>query len=692
MAQKTPATHTQDAIGEQAPLLPGLAQFLDQQRPHNFLWAPVMMGLGIATYFMLKFEPAIPHLAGTGLLFLVSVLAVLSRHVVVRLCLFAIAFFALGFCLATWRANSVAAPVLSKEYFGAVEGRVVGIDRSGSNRVRLTLDQVILYGLEPSDTPERVRISLSSTAPTNQAGERVLVYARLSGPNGPVEPTGFDFRRMAWFSRLGAIGYALGPVLPSLTPQEQDTTSRILRVRMDLSHALQNRIPGAEGGFATAILTGDRSAIVPENLADLRASNLAHLLAISGLHMGLLTGLVFAAVRFGLATLPRIALRYPIKKFGAIAALIAGLAYLVLSGASVATQRAYVMAVVVFVAVLLDRPAFTLRGVALAAMIILMLRPEALTSAGFQMSFAATIGLVTAFDGLRQLSWWKTPQTTIGKLSRPAIVIAFTSAVAGLATGPISAFHFNQVAQYGLLANILAVPVMGFVIMPAAICGILLSPVGLDAIPFWIAGQGIGLVLDIAHWVADLDGALILIPSGPNLALSLIVFGGLLLACIMGRAKALGMPVIVAGLGVWVMSDRPDVLIDPTARLAGVLTPEGRVLTRGRGAGFAASTWLENDGDPASQSAAFKRLDHLPATRTAAMLLQAGFAPDWASICPADTVTLAGKSAPPRGKCVVHSKSTMARTGSVAVWVKKDGLRVLTAADHIGQRLWVPRQ
>lgn len=650
------------------------------------------MGAGIATYFSLRFEPSVPVLGGLTALGLGGTAAVLCRRPYFRLLLFACTVFATGFCLATWRAHSVSAPVLDQEYFGAVEGRVIGIDRSGSNRVRLTLDRVILYGLEPSDTPKHVRISLSSKAPTDQAGQRILVYARLSGPNGPVEPTGFDFRRMAWFKQLGAIGYALGPVLPSLAPSPPDISSRIFGVRMALSHGLQDRIPGAEGGFASAILTGDRSGVVPDDLSDLRASNLAHLLAISGLHMGLLTGLIFAATRFGLALVPSIALRFPIKKIGAVAALIAGLVYLVLSGASVATQRAYVMAVVVFVAVLLDRPAFTLRGVALAALIILLIRPEALTSAGFQMSFAATIGLVAAFDGLRRVSWWKTPETRLGKLTRPMVVIAFTSAVAGMATGPISAFHFNQVAQYGLLANVLAVPVMGFIIMPAVICGILLSPVGLDAIPFWVAGQGIGLVLDIARWVATMDGALMLVPSGPNAALAVCTFGGLFLACLIGRSRAVGVPVIAVGLMLWLTANRPDVLIDPTARIAGIKTPQGRVMTRERGAGFAANSWLENDGDAATQKTAARRLANLTSFEADRLLLNAGFAPIGSATCTKNTVALMIKSNAPDGPCSVFSKETTRKTGSIAIWVKPDGLRVVTAAEHIGDRLWVRDQ
>lgn len=157
---------------------------------------------------------------------------------------------------------------------------------------------------------------------------------------------------------------------------------------------LQQRIPGETGGFAAAITAGDRSGVGEQTLTALRQSNLAHLLAISGLHMGLLTGFVFAAVRVLFCLVPPVALRWPVKKLAALAALAAGAGYLMLSGGNVATERAFVMVAVMLGAVLLNRRAITLRAVAVAALIVLLRRPESLLSPGFQMSFAATAALV----------------------------------------------------------------------------------------------------------------------------------------------------------------------------------------------------------------------------------------------------------------------------------------------------------
>ncbi|MCE8459442.1 ComEC/Rec2 family competence protein, partial [Rhodovulum sulfidophilum] len=213
-----------------------------------------------------------------------------------------------------------------------------------------------------------------------------------------------------------------------------------------------------------------------DTIQALRDSNLAHLLAISGLHMGLLTGVIFAALRFALALWPRLALRLPVKKIAAAGALAVGAVYLALSGGNVATERAFIMVAAVLGAVMADRRALTLRAVALAALIVLVLTPESLTQAGFQMSFAATTALIAVFAALRDRpeGGWRPPRWAQGVL---AVVIS--SAVAGAATAPFGAAHFNQVSQFGLLANLASVPLMGLLVMPAAVAAACLAPFGL---------------------------------------------------------------------------------------------------------------------------------------------------------------------------------------------------------------------
>ncbi|MEM9430668.1 MAG: ComEC/Rec2 family competence protein, partial [Pseudomonadota bacterium] len=372
---------------------------LEIEREGAMLWAPVALGTGVGIYFSLSFEPARLAVFGLGLLAAAGLWCARAGRVSLGLAAMAL----LGIVVSALQTERVRAPILSGELRGPVVGRVVAIDRSASNAHRVTLDRVHLPGR--ATVPERVRVSLAGPVADGvlEAGALVMMRAWLSRPNPPVEPGDFDFRRHAWFARIGAVGYTRDPVVLAAAQPVHDLGTRILALRLSLSRDIQARLPGAEGAFAAAILTGDRSAINPRDMAALRASNLAHLLAISGLHMGLLTGFVFASLRMVLAGVPALALRLPVKKVAAAAGILCGAVYLVLSGATVATERAFIMAAVALGAVLLDRPAITLRAVALAALIVLLRNPVSLLGPGFQMSFAATAGLVAVYGRLRRL-------------------------------------------------------------------------------------------------------------------------------------------------------------------------------------------------------------------------------------------------------------------------------------------------
>jgi competence protein ComEC len=626
---------------------------------------------------------------------------------VARLCLIAALLPAAGFGAAAVRSLAVAAPVLPYAMTANVEGRIIGLDLSDSGRPRVLFDQVVIHGLAPERTPERVRISLEPDTPEEllRPGLRLLGYARLSPPAAPSEPGGFDFRRMAWFMRLGAVGYARTPMLETAGRDRAGPAQAMLSLRLGLSRAIQRAVPGREGGFAAAILTGDRSGVDPVGLGALRASNLAHLLAISGLHMGLVSGFVFAMVRYGLAAVPGMALRYPTKKIAAIVALVAGAAYLALSGANVATQRAFIMTAVVLVAVLLDRPAFTLRAVALAAMIVLAARPESLTTAGFQMSFAATTALIATFEWLRGRTWWRETHGEAWRYFRPVLAVAVTSLVAGAATAPFSAFHFNTLSQYGLLANVLAVPSMGLVVMPAAVVAALLAPLGLAAPALWVMQLGIRYILEVAEFVAGLDGAVRAVPAGPIVSLALITLGGLFAMLWRGRGRALGLLPAAAGLVVWAAADRPDILITEDGRLFGIRTETGRVLNTARGNSFAAGIWLGNDGDTADQEAAFARaaVAGMERRRGVARMQVAGLGgflyrgspePDaqTGSVCDEVAILLAPRwRAGPDGRCLFIGADLLRREGALAIRIADGQPIVEGARSSRNRRPWTRR-
>lgn len=568
------------------------------QRGMMMPWAPVCLGAGIGVFFMVRGEPPVALLWVSGMLALLLGWGALRSGAALAPGLVALALVVAGFALAGARAHWVAGPVLDFRYYGAIEGRVVGLDRSASGALRMTLDRVRLARVH--DPPRRVRISMQAPQINRpMPGMRVMTTGHLEPPRDPVEPGGFDFRRHAWFLGLGAVGYSRTPVLISEPPQGEQW---IFALRMKVSRAVQNVLPGDVGAFAAAITTGDRSELTETTRDALRRTNLSHLLAISGLHMGLLAGFVFGTVRLALVLLPGAALMWPVHKCAALAALGAAAIYLALSGGNVATERAFVMVAVALVAVLFDRRAMSMRAVALAALVVLILRPEALLGPGFQMSFAATTALVAVFAALRDervpdLPGW----------ARPLVMVALSSAVAGLATAPVAAAHFNRFSQFGLLANLLTVPLMGLLVIPAAVVAACLAPFGMEGVGLWIMGQGLRWVLAVAHEISGWEGVVRAVPTPAGAVLPLIAAGGLILALWRGRGRLIGVAPLAFGALLWAGTERPAVLVAEDGALVGVQTAEGRALSRETGAGFVAEVWLENDGELVFQADAARR-------------------------------------------------------------------------------------
>ncbi len=659
-----------------------------EQRGHLFPWTPVFMGLGIGGYFSLPVEPGVAGLAAIALAGAVMAAVALRWPGGWSAIGWGLALTAAGFTLAGGRAHRVAAPVLGWRYYGPVEGRIVAIDRSASDALRLTLDRVRLDRLAPDEMPERVRVSLhSEMIATLRPGARIMTTAYLSPPQGPAEPGGFDFRRHAWFQRLGAVGYTRVPVLSAAPGRDGQS---LLALRMAVALRIREVLPGDTGGFAAAVTTGDRSGMSQRALGALRASNLAHLLAISGLHMGLLAGFVFAALRFGLALIPPLALRLPLRKIAALGALIAAAGYLALSGGNVATERAFVMVAVALGAVLIDRRAFSLRAVAMAALIVLALRPEALLGPGFQMSFAATTGLVAVFGWLRAI-----PPGALPRWLRPVGAVVLSSAVAGAATAPFAAAHFNMLSHYGLLANLLSVPLMGLAVIPAAVLALVLAPLGLEAVGLSIMGAALNWILGVAHWISALPGALghVISPGPP--VLPLLSLGLLWLVLWQGRARLIGLAPVLAAFWLWSGAERPLVLVAPDGGLVGVMTDKGRALSKPRGSGFVAGIWLENDGDGADQATAAGRwpggtgrLRFLQVEETRIVHVVGKRAARRLTTCKADQLVISSVPLKPPGPCTVYDSDRLRDTGALALL----GGKIVRAADLSGDRLWNRRQ
>lgn len=669
------------------------------------LWAPVLLGLGVGWYFALDAEPW----GGAGL---VATLVLAGAAVVVRrrrdgrgemaaLALVAAALVAAGLALAQGRTWWVAAPVLERpsgrvdlvgtvaetEFLPAGEGqRVTLTDLSGGD-AGLVL-------------PTRARLRLRD-GPVVAVGERIAVTALLMPPAPPAFPGAYDFSRDAWFLGLGAVGTVLGPAR-LMEPAPDGTGWNLAALRARITARILAVLPGDVGGVAAALVTGETLGISAPLLAAYRDSGLAHLLSISGLHMSLLAGMVFFVVRGGLALLPGVALYRPIKKWAAAVALAVTFFYLLLSGAPVPAQRSFLMTGLALVAVLADRAALTLRLVAWAAVAVLVSVPESLTGPSFQMSFAAVVALISGYERLTPLlaRWRQAGGRWLGWGLVYLGGLVASSLLAGGATSVYGAYHFNRLALWSVVANLLAVPLTGAVVMPFAIAGLVLMPLGLEALALVPMGWGIAAVNRVAEAVAALPLAAVSLPPLPLWGLVVFTLGGLWLCLWRTGWRLWGLAPMLVGLAGFWIGTPPDLVVDGRGYAFGVRQADGSLLVN-RGGRILRETWNRRAGPlssarwPKGATSPDRRLScagkacvyRIDARAVALILDEDGV--DGACAGKAAVVS----AVPLRGRCrdvgLVVDRFDLWRRGAHALWaLPGGGWRVETMVDIQGDRPW----
>ncbi len=460
---------------------------------------------GAGTYFALPFEPN-----GSGLLLLVGGMVLVwavarlrfASSEVASVLLLALAF-CLGLLAASFRTWSRAAPIVSVESQPVlVEGWIADI-QAGAKGPRLIIDVHAIGGWAAEDTPVRVRLTHTKSLQMSSA-RFVRCWAVLRPPPAPGLPGDYDFRRQAFFEQIGATGYVLGRCRGGTLGRPDNTVSRlkleIAATRRQLAETVRTASGDRAGGLAAALISGDRSFMRPEDDEALRLSGLSHIVSISGMHLAIVGGLVFLFLRRSLALIEALALRVPVQKLAAVGALLACSVYFIVSGAEVPTQRAFIMAAIVFAAIIFDRAALSLRTLAIALILVVLVQPESVVAPGFQMSFAATAALIAAYEA------WQARRNAsdhrAGPIGTALIGLIITSLVAGLATVPYALFHFDRMSSLGFIANLLAMPIISFVSAPLAGLALVLAPFGWHEPALAAFGVSLEWVLAIGHITA----------------------------------------------------------------------------------------------------------------------------------------------------------------------------------------------
>ena len=566
------------------------------------LWTPVAFGVGGAVYFAVKSEPALWPLVVCAIVAFAAWFAARRRGWARRLTwpLLMLACVAGGLAAAKIRTEMVAAPIapaLSEPT--VIEAWVVDVDSPGQRGARIVIAPVWIRGLTPEQTPVRLRATVQGEPP--RPGEAVRLFGILNPPPPPASPGAYDFGRNAFFQGMGGVAFALGETRSAdlaPPPWRLRSAMAVNSARYALAERIVARLGERTGGIAAAMTTSHETWISQEDMDIMRDSGLAHILSVSGLHMAIVGGFVFFAVRLGVAAWPWLALRVAGKKVAAVAGLMAVGVYLVVSGAPPPAERAAITASIAFLAILLDRQAVTMHGLAVAAFIVLAIQPEAIVTPGFQMSFAATAALVALVEAwpkrTREISapW---PILAVQRFGGWLTAAVAASVVAGLATGPFAMQHFNRTAMYGLLANLGTSPIADFILMPALALGAAFEPLGLGGPFLTVAGWGVDLMLAIGSWTAGLPGAVRTVASAPDYVLP-ISFLGVLFVCLwQGRLRWLGLPLAAAVL-VWPRAPTPDLWIGDGGTNAAFHRERGAVVVRPGVREFAVDLWSRRRG------------------------------------------------------------------------------------------------
>ncbi len=659
------------------------------------------MGAGVILYFSLRFEPpawsvlpvSVPALAGWATWRC-------ARFVCAPILAAAIGFGSGQF--ATQRAWPIEADIPG--HASVVEGTVRAVEVLVEGGRRVTLLPASLDAAAPRHRAIRVRLRKTDTAPV-AAGDTLRIRALVRPPAPPAYPGAWDLQRDAFFAGLGASGYAIGPMEVLARHPPSGLARMIQRLREIVADRITASIPGAPGTICVTLLTGGQTSIPAAEHAAFRDSGLAHLLAVAGLHIGIVMGYTMMVSRLGFACSAYASLHWPTKALAAICALIAGGAYMVLTGMHVPIMRSFSMACLMTLGIVTGRRVVSLRGLGLAGVALMLIEPWEVPGVSFQMSFSAVLALIAGYEALRPWLRALHGKSWMRRTASHIVALALTSALAGTASAPYGAYHFGHIQVYFVIANMVAVPLTAIWVMPAGLIALALMPFGLELLALVPMGWGAEAVIWVGTTVSSWPAATFDVPHMPAWGLCVLSFGLAWLGIWRGRIRLWGLVAIAAGGVSPILVPPPDILISADARLIGFNTNEGVFLQQAQGGSkFVRDAWLQYWGVNAAQpiprgtAAAGSAITCEPdrcrlqpdAGRRAALLVRGPTKPE---TC--EGISAIVSAEPARGMCprpwpALVDRFIVWREGAAAIWLTPNDPIVLTDRAARGMRPWVP--
>jgi len=681
-----------------------LAAIAAAERDRAVLWLPVFMAAGVLVYYDLRFEP--PVWAGAAVAVPALLVGIVQRRAGWRrAAAAALAAAAIGFAAAQFA--TARAPPLGTAlptHATQVTGTVRAVETLPIGR-RVTLEAVRLNGSQaPLQRFLRIRLRRDDDT-VLRAGDTLRVRALVRAPPPPAYPGGWDLQRDDFYAGLGGYGFALGPVERLSQGAPAAPLRLVQRLREIIADRVSAVIPGSAGAFAVTLLTGFQNSMPIADHDAFRAAGLAHLLAVAGLHIGIVMGFAMVLARTMLAASEHASLFWPAKQLAAVAALAAGLGYALLTGLHLPIQRSFLMATLFTLAVLAGRRAISLRGLALAATALMLIEPQEVPGVSFQMSFSAVLALISGYAALRP---WLNRLRGKGlgrRFGGYLIALALTSALAGTASAPYGAYHFGRVQIYFVLANMAAVPLTALWVLPMGLLALPLMPFGLEFLLLKPMGWGAASVVWVARTAASWPDATLAVPHIPAWGLAVLSLGIAWLGLWQTRLRLAGVVAIALGLASPALVRPPDLLVSADARLIAMRTASGIWLQSvSGGSKFTRDEWLQYwaagvphripamgtaaDGAIVCSSGQCLLRPHPDAP--AALLVRGAKHPD---DCAAASVIVSAE--PARWLCPwpwpkLVDRFTVWRYGAAAIWLDPGGARVLTDRAERGTRPWVP--
>ncbi len=494
----------------------------------------------------------------------------LTNFKYIQLALLITTFILIGYGAIVFRVQNIKNTHLNHIVQSKIIAEVAEVEIRG-NEKKLLLNKVKFLDSSINKNIKKVKIVVRTKLDNIKNMDKIIANVNLMPPPAPVLPGSFDYARYAFFNDIDGIGYAMGNV-KIIQRSDINTFSTIAKLKEVISKSFYDNMEAKNAAIASALFLGNTKKIDPSTYDNIRISGIAHLLAISGMHVALVAGIIFVTSSIIFSKIYNPFIKINNKKISAVITICFSYFYLLIANAPISAQRAFTMTTLFLIGILIDRETNPVRTIGFAALIILLITPEALLSASLQMSFSACLSLIYGFKFLKRipLFCFNSNTSTTTKFFSYFLSIILASIFATLATSIFIMFHFKNFSTYSLLTNLLAIPIAEFIIMPCGMLAIALLPIKLEFLAFYPMEIGIKILLYISDKIASFPGATFNVYKVDSSSLFLFVIGCLCFMIVKTRLKYVGILPIITAFIVIINFELPDIAISKTGKLIAV--------------------------------------------------------------------------------------------------------------------------